>query len=91
MDFRIRGLMKAMADKCGESKLMWKAFTSPTSKQIDRYYQAVKFNTLKYSGGFKLSYTYAFESRQPKNIYYSIYKYKRGSKEGMLSAAKRVR
>ena len=54
--------MKAMADKCGESKLMWKAFTSPTSKQIDRYYQAVKFNTLKYSGGFKLLYTYAFKS-----------------------------
>ena len=63
-----------MADKCGESELMWKAFTSLTSKQIDGYYQAVKFNILKYSGGFKLPYTYAFKSRQPKNIYYSIYK-----------------
>ena len=83
--------MKATADKCGESKLMWKAFTSLTSKQIDRYYQAVKFIILKYSGGFKLPYTYAIKSRQLKNIYYSIYKYKRGSKGGMLTAAKRVR
>ena len=87
----MKGIMIAKADKCGESKLMWKAFTSLNSKQIDGYCHAVKFNTLKYSGGFKLPYTYALESRQPKNIYYSVFKYKKGSKGGMLSATKRVR
>ena len=74
--FRLRGIEAAMTEHCDGEMIMCQDFTSLTSTEINPYYQALEFQTLRYSGNFTLRGPVSFENRVNSYRYNNIFQVK---------------